>query len=84
MYTVDAQFGLCSCPAGHTGAFCKHQAFVHERFKEAFQNAPAVTLEDRHKLAVLALGPKCPNKDFFRDLQDQDVCDSRSVPIQRH
>lgn len=77
LYTVDAQFGLCACPAGQTGAFCKHQAFVHERFQIPFPNSPAVTLEDRHMLAALALGDKCPHKDFFKHMQDTD--DSETI-----
>jgi len=85
-YTVDAQFGLCACISGQTGAFCKHQAFVHERFSVPFPNAPAVALADRHKLAVLALGNKCPGKDFFRSLHetdaggDQDNIDNGELP----
>ena len=70
VYTVDALFGLCACVSGQTGAFCKHQAVVHERFAVPFPNAPAVSLHDRHKLAVVALGSKCPGKDFFRSLTD--------------
>ena len=70
VYSVDAEYGLCACPSGQTGAFCKHQALVHERFNVPFPNAPAVGLEERYKLALLALGSKCPDKDFFRDIRD--------------
>lgn len=70
MYSVDAEYGLCACPSGQTGAFCKHQAIVHERFNVPFPNAPAVGLDQRYKLALLALGSKCPNKEFFRHLRD--------------
>ena len=78
MYSVDAEYGLCACPSGQTGAFCKHQALVHERFNVPFPNAPAVGLEERYKLAVLALGSKCPDKDFFRDIRD--VSDLPTTP----
>jgi hypothetical protein len=70
MYSVDAEYGLCACPSGQTGSFCKHQALVHERFNVPFPNAPAVGLEERYKLALLALGSKCSHKDFFRDFRD--------------
>ena len=65
VYTVDAQYGLCACFSGQSGAFCKHQAVIHERFAVPFPDAPAVSLEDRHKLAGVALGSRCPDKDFF-------------------
>lgn len=74
MYTVDAEYGLCACLSGHSGAFCKHQAFVHERFNIPFQNASATTADDRYNLAILALGDKCPQMDFFGNLRD--VCDT--------
>ncbi|GFQ88869.1 hypothetical protein TNCT_80471 [Trichonephila clavata] len=34
-------------------------------------NAPPVTPEDKHELALLALGPKCPPKDFFCNFKNQ-------------
>jgi len=70
MYTVDAEFGLCACMRGMAGAFCKHQAFVHDRFNVPFPNAPAVTADDRYALAQLALGEKCPNRLFFSNMRD--------------
>ena len=73
LYAVDAEFGLCACFSGQSGAFCKHQAFIHERFMIPFPNAPAVSVDDRHKLAVVALGSECPEKDFFRSILD--VCE---------
>ena len=82
MYTVDAEFGLCACVSGQSGAFCKHQAFVHERFQIPFPNAPAVSIDDRHKLAVVALGSKCPGKGFFRSILDvcEDQIDDDALP----
>jgi len=70
LYSVDAEFGLCACFSGQTGAFCKHQALIHERFDIPFPNAPPVAPEDRYKLAVLALGSKSLNKDFYCDWRD--------------
>ncbi|GFR10153.1 hypothetical protein TNCT_208081 [Trichonephila clavata] len=34
-------------------------------------NAPPVTPEDKHELALMALSPKCPPKDFFRNFKNQ-------------
>ena len=80
MYTVDAEYGLCACVSGQSGAFCKHQAFVHERYKIPFPNAPAVSIDDRHKLAVVALGSKCPRKNFFRSILDVSEEDADVFP----
>jgi len=33
LYTVDAQYGLCACPSGQTGAFCKHQVSRSATFR---------------------------------------------------
>ncbi|GFY62310.1 hypothetical protein TNIN_211191 [Trichonephila inaurata madagascariensis] len=47
------------------GAFCEHQCALMELKKIRLPNAPPVTPEDKHELALLALGSKCPPKDFF-------------------
>ncbi|KAM7294546.1 hypothetical protein ISCGN_024052 [Ixodes scapularis] len=65
VYEVSASFGACSCPVGKQGAFCKHQALVHETFGGLFPNAPPLSTGDRHRLGKLALGDKCPAQDFF-------------------
>ncbi|CAN7987635.1 unnamed protein product [Ixodes pacificus] len=64
-WSTRADFGVCSCPVGKQGAFCKHQALVHETFGGWFPNAPPLTTEDRHRLGKLALGDKCPPWEFF-------------------
>lgn len=60
LYTINTEIGVCSCKDGCVGAFCKHQAWVHDKLKVQLPNAPAVTLEERYSLGVLALGEKCP------------------------
>lgn len=35
-------FSLCACACSQSGAFCKVQAFIHERFKIPFLNTPPV------------------------------------------
>ena len=65
-YEVDVELGICACPSGHQGAFCKHQAWLHQHFKTPFPNVPAVTAAERYSLAQLALGDKCPPETFFQ------------------
>ncbi|XP_064454590.1 uncharacterized protein LOC135365803 [Ornithodoros turicata] len=69
-YEVWAKTGVCSCPSGRQGAFCKHQAVVHMRYGGLFPNAPVLTSEDRYELGRLALGEKCPPYEFFCSFQD--------------
>ncbi|GFR17492.1 SWIM-type domain-containing protein [Trichonephila clavata] len=70
-YIIKTDVGVCSCPPGLTGAFCKHQCALMELKKIRLPNAPPVTPEDKHELALLALGPKCPPKDFFCNFKNQ-------------
>jgi len=49
---VDTENGACTCKMGHAGSFCKHQAWIYKQIKQQLPNSPAVTLEERHKLAV--------------------------------
>jgi len=68
---------------GHTGSFCKHQAWVHKNIKSQLPNAPAVTLEERHALAMLALGSsKCPKPTFFLGLKENVSIASKSDDIE--
>lgn len=60
-----AEYGLCACQDGMNGNFCKHQAFIHKEYSIQFPNAPAVSTEDRHFLATVALGDDCPPVTFF-------------------
>ncbi|XP_075535115.1 uncharacterized protein LOC142570640 [Dermacentor variabilis] len=43
VHDVCGDIGLCTCPAGCTGAFCKHQALVHKHFGGIFPNCPPRT-----------------------------------------
>ena len=69
LYIVDLCLGCCTCRHGMTGKFCKHQSAVMHLFNAAFPNAPGVTAEDRHKIAYIALGDKCPAAEFYRNLR---------------
>lgn len=68
-YTINVEIGACTCPAGISGAFCKHQCFLMHLKKISLPNAPPITQADRHQLAILALGPKCPEISFFGEFQ---------------
>lgn len=69
-YTINIELGICSCKDGCVGSFCKHQAWVHEHLKIQLPNSPAVTIEERYGLGVLAMGDKCPEKKFFLGLKE--------------
>lgn len=70
LYIINTEIGVCSCEDGCVGAFCKHQAWVHDKLKVQLPNAPAITLEERYSLGVLALGEKCPEPNFFSGLKE--------------
>ncbi|CAI6369766.1 unnamed protein product [Macrosiphum euphorbiae] len=55
VYTIDIQIGVCDCYVGFTGAFCKHQAFLHKHFNLSLPNAPPITVTERYALGQLAL-----------------------------
>lgn len=62
--------GVCCCPAGTNGSFCKHQAYLHKNLNISFINAPAVTRKERLSMGKLALGEECPKDDWFMDLAE--------------
>lgn len=70
-YEVYGELGTCTCPNGMQGAFCKHQALIYKTFGGAFDNAPVLTPEGRHKLGKLALGNTCPSAAFFNSFRDE-------------
>lgn len=71
MYEVDTKIGWCSCPNGRSGAFCKHQALVHQKFGGDFPNLPTIDAKGRYLLGKLALGEKCPEFEFFIGLKEK-------------
>ncbi|XP_050034843.3 uncharacterized protein [Dermacentor andersoni] len=79
VYDVCGDVGLCTCPAGCTGAFCKHQALAHKHFGSILPNCPARTLADRHELGKLALGDARPGIEFFARF-----CDPIEVQSEQH
>ena len=65
-YEVNVDLGTCACPSGRQGAFCKHQAWLHQHFNTPFPNVPIINEAERYSLAQLALGVKCPPRSFFQ------------------
>ncbi|XP_037561207.2 uncharacterized protein LOC119440363 [Dermacentor silvarum] len=80
IYDVCRDIGTCTCRAGCTDAFCKHQALVHKHFGGIFPNCPALTITDRHELGRLALGDLCPGIEFFSNFCDTNEVQSEHGP----
>jgi hypothetical protein len=78
-YEVNSSVGFCSCPKGSSGAFCKHQAVVQDKYGNIFPSPPVTSAEGRHSLGKLALGSACPPLDFFLGLTEKPT-ESSSVP----
>ena len=72
-YLVNSEIGICSCPAGVSGAFCKHQFFLMKEKKVCLPNAPPITPTDRHQLAIIALGEKSPPPEFFYNFNEENT-----------
>eukprot|EP00102_Acyrthosiphon_pisum_P018293 XP_008189990.1 PREDICTED: uncharacterized protein LOC103311926 [Acyrthosiphon pisum] len=72
VYTVDTKIGVCNCYVGYTGAFCKHQAFLHKHLNLSLPNAPPITVTERYALGQLALGDKCPSQSWFLGLKENE------------
>jgi hypothetical protein len=65
MYEVHTDSGVCTCKSGQHGTFCKHQALIVQYFQVSMPSGPPLTSYDRHDLAKIALGEKCPQRAFF-------------------
>ena len=70
-YMVDMSVGTCTCIDGDGGAFCKHQCFVSAHMSIVTVNSPVLTSAERHNLATIALGKKCPPLSYFSDFATQ-------------
>lgn len=67
-YTVDGDYGACTCYVGKLGKFCKHQASVYFHYDDKLVNAPALTMESRYLMAKLAFGDDAPPISFYAPL----------------
>lgn len=68
LYYLDPKLGTCSCPVGAFGAFCKHQAALYRWRGVGLPNMPAVSMEDRREIAILAFGEAARDYNFYRRL----------------
>jgi hypothetical protein len=56
-YTVNSEFGTCTCPVGISGAPCKHQGAVAMKYHISILNfIPSLTPKDCMVYAYVALG----------------------------
>ena len=68
-YIVNCSLGTCTCNAAKSGQFCKHQAAVWNHTGASMPSLPPVSSEDRHQMAVLALGDRAEDVSFYADFQ---------------
>lgn len=78
-YTINIEIGICTCPSGYRGAFCKHQYFLMEYLKISVPSAPILMQSDKYSLAKLALGKKCPHFSFFGDIRNSENNNSEAT-----
>lgn len=72
-YTVDCEIGVCSCPEGQFGKFCKHQCAIFRFFDLPFVNFPPITQHERYMMAKVALGEKqVPHISFYEDFLEEN------------
>jgi hypothetical protein len=69
-YEGDISVGICMCEAGKHGKFCKHQAGILKCFSLLPPNALGVTVEARHRIAVVALGHEAEPLSFYQPLRN--------------
>ncbi|XP_037525827.2 uncharacterized protein LOC119402849 [Rhipicephalus sanguineus] len=65
VYEVYGDTGICTCPAGNTGAFCKHQALVQKKLGGMFPNGPTLSANDRRQLGWPTLGDNYPSIESY-------------------
>ncbi|XP_067287705.1 uncharacterized protein [Pseudorasbora parva] len=66
-YTVDMELELCTCPVGHSGAPCKHQAAVVQNYNMTSINFLPTTAEMRAEL--LKITKASVSLDFLNPLR---------------
>ncbi|XP_067264285.1 uncharacterized protein [Chanodichthys erythropterus] len=66
-YTVDMELELCTCPVGHSGAPCKHQAAIVQNYNITSINFLPTTAEMRAEL--LKITKASVSLDFLKPLR---------------
>src|SRR6218665_2960251 len=74
-----SNLGTCTCDAAKSGQFCKHQAPVWKLTGTSMPSMPPVSSEDRHQMAVLALGEHAEGVAFYRDFLQPMVTQSTTI-----
>ncbi|XP_016115714.1 uncharacterized protein [Sinocyclocheilus grahami] len=77
-YTVDMELELCTCPVGHSGAPCKHQAAVVQNYNITSINFLPTTAEMRAKL--LKITKASVSLDFLNPLRQNMPTPSTLAP----
>ena len=65
-YVINTQAGICTCPVGNTGRFCKHQFAVKEKFGAycRFTN-PCLDAQEKGLFYYIGTGKLCPSATFY-------------------
>ncbi|XP_052464895.1 uncharacterized protein LOC128021631 isoform X1 [Carassius gibelio] len=77
-YTVDMELELCTCPVGHSGAPCKHQAAVVQNYNITSINFLPTTAEMRAEL--LKITKASVSLDFLNPLRQNMPTPSTLAP----
>lgn len=73
---VDTYFGMCDCPSGVGGKFCKHICAVEETYHVLSKyNIPKLSSDDRKDLAKLAMGENI-DIAFFENMMETSSPDN--------
>jgi hypothetical protein len=72
------------CEAGKHGRFCKHQEGILKCFSLLSPNAPGVTTEARHRIAIFALGDEAELLSFCQQLRNGGDQPSQTNAVDRN
>ena len=64
LYLVDTEMGLCDCPEGNGGKFCKHLCAVDMYINRVLKKSPVLSANDKALCAQLAWGDSY-NPSFY-------------------
>lgn len=78
VYKVHSELGLCECPAGIGGAFCKHLCAVDMEHNAQITTSPSLVFEDRVTFAKIALGQNI-SETFFQTMSLEDGNDDANT-----
>lgn len=70
-YEVDPKTCKCSCPAGTSGAYCKHMLGVHLHTDAVLFTLPPVSLQQKKIYHFIAFG-KAPREGYYSSSVDKE------------